>query len=69
MPSKRRSQTSAMTLLESCSGTTFGSERLQQVYAAYAPILEEIAKLRSLDLSDVHPAVVFEPTVPYRRKG
>ena len=25
--------------------------------------------LRSLDLTDVHPAVVFEPTAPYRRGG
>ncbi len=28
---------------------------------AYRTIAGEIAKLRSLDLSDVHPAVVFNP--------
>ena len=42
--------------------------RLQAVLAAYAPILEEIARLRTLDLRDVHPAVVYEPTAPYRAR-
>jgi hypothetical protein len=31
------------------------------VLAAFADIAKEIAKLRSLDLTDVHPAVVFSP--------
>lgn len=69
MSSTRPRAMPAMALLKECCGTTLGSERLQQVYGAYAPILQEIAKLRSLDLTDVHPAVVFEPTAPYRRKG
>lgn len=58
---------SALELLERLSGTTLGSERLRDVIAAYAPMLEEIARLRELDLRDVHPAVIFEPTAPYRR--
>jgi hypothetical protein len=29
--------------------------------AAYRDIAAEIAKLRTLDLSDEHPAVVFDP--------
>jgi hypothetical protein len=33
------------------------------VLAAFVDIAKEIAKLRSLDLTDVHPAVVFS-TVP-----
>ncbi|HTT36137.1 MAG TPA: hypothetical protein VMH32_00560 [Burkholderiales bacterium] len=41
-------------------------ERLQHDLAAYRDILEQIRKLRELDLTDVHPAVVFEPTAPYR---
>jgi len=69
MSSTRGSATSTITMLKACSGTTVSSERLRQVYVAYAPILQEIAKLRSLDLGDVHPAVVFEPTAPYRREG
>jgi hypothetical protein len=36
-------------------------ERRAAVLAAFRPVAEEIAKLRSLDLTDVHPAVVFLP--------
>jgi hypothetical protein len=32
-------------------------------WRAFAPILAEIAKLRDLDLTDVHPAIVFSPSV------
>ncbi len=41
-------------------------ERLQEVLAGYRDIFAEIEKLRTLDLTDTHPAVVFEPTAPYR---
>lgn len=57
----------AAAMLEALAGTSLGMERLQAVCAAYAPMLEEIAKLRTLDLADVHPAVIFEPTAAYRR--
>lgn len=66
MPTATRSEQAAHTLLRQLSGTPLDSERLQAVLAAYAPILEEIARLRTLDLRDVHPAVVYEPTAPYR---
>ena len=36
-------------------------ERRAAVLAAFRPVAEEIAKLRSLDVTDVHPAVVFSP--------
>jgi hypothetical protein len=58
---------SAAQLLERLSGTTVGIERLGEVVAAYASIFEEISRLKELDLRDVHPAVLFEPTAPYRR--
>lgn len=48
------------------TGTTVGPERLVEVLAAYEPILSEIAKLRELDLAEVHPAIIFEPTAAYR---
>lgn len=48
------------------TGTTVGPERLIEVVAAYDPILSEIAKLRELDLAQVHPAVIFEPMAAYR---
>lgn len=63
------SDPAATALLARISGTTLASERLRQVVAAYAPILEEIARLRELDLRDVHPAVLYEPTAVYRRKA
>lgn len=49
-------------------GLDLAPERLQEVLAAYGDILRQIEKLRSLDLTDTHPAIVFEPTAPYRNK-
>jgi hypothetical protein len=48
-------------------GLDLPPERLQEVLAAYADILGEINKLRTLDLTGMHPAIVFEPTAPYRK--
>jgi hypothetical protein len=48
-------------------GLPLPAERLQEVLEAYAGIVDEIRKLRSLDLTDEHPAVIFEPTAPYRK--
>lgn len=42
--------------------------RLQEVLTAYRAIAAEIARLRELDLTDTHPAIIFEPTAPYRLK-
>jgi hypothetical protein len=42
-------------------------ERLSENLAAYRGILDEIRKLRTLDLADIHPVVVFDPSLPYRR--
>jgi len=50
-------------------GVPFTPERLGENLAAFHDILREIEKLRQLDLTDVHPAVIFEPTAPYRREG
>lgn len=44
------------------------AERLEINLNTYRSILEEIKKLRELDLTDVHPAVIFDPTAPYRQK-
>ncbi len=49
-------------------GLDLPPERLSEVLADYGDILAEIRKLRTLNLTDVHPAVVFEPTAPYRTK-
>jgi len=50
-------------------GVVFTPERLQENLAAFDDIRREIEKLRQLDLTDVHPAILFEPTAPYRREG
>jgi hypothetical protein len=56
----------AEALLREVLGIGPDGERLGENLAAYRVILEELKKLRSLDLSDIHPAVVFDPTLPYR---
>ena len=43
-------------------GVELETERRAAVLAAFQPVAQEIAKLRSLDLTEVHPAVVFSPT-------
>ena len=50
-------------------GVRFTPERLGENLAAFRDILREIEKLRQLDLTDVHPAIIFEPTAPYRRES
>jgi hypothetical protein len=40
-------------------------ERLEEILQTYEAILEAIGKLRTLDLTDVQPAVVFDPTAGY----
>jgi hypothetical protein len=50
-------------------GIDLPTERREEVLAAYRDILAQIRKLRALDLTDLHPAVVFEPTIPYRQGG
>jgi hypothetical protein len=48
-------------------GVAFDERRLGENIAAFAPILDEIRKLRSLDLTEVHPVVVFDPAQGYDR--
>ena len=36
--------------------------RLAEVVRLYRSVLAEIERLRALDLTDVHPAVMFDPT-------
>jgi hypothetical protein len=55
-------------LVRDVLGIELSPERLEENLAAFARILEEIQKLRALDLTDVHPSIVFDPTAPYRRE-
>ena len=47
-------------------GVELDPERRAVILEAFRDVLAEIRKLRALDLTDVHPCVVFEPTAPYR---
>ncbi len=59
----------AVSLLAQVTGSPLEPERLETLLTAGRSILEEIARLRSADLGDVHPAVIFDPTAPYRKSG
>jgi len=50
-------------------GVAFTPERLHENLTTFQDIRREIEKLRQLDLTDVHPAILFDPTGPYRRGG
>ena len=56
---------------KSCGWTYWASDPSangsRENLAAYGSILDEIRKLRTLDLADIHPVVVFDPSLPYRR--
>lgn len=41
--------------------------RVAHLLAQFGPILAEIATLRTLDLAQIHPPIVFDPSLPYRR--
>lgn len=49
-------------------GLDLPAARLQELLTAYRAIAAEIGRLRELDLTDTHPAIIFEPTAPYRLK-
>jgi hypothetical protein len=46
-------------------GVDFDPARLGENLQAFMPILDEIKKLRNLDLTEVHPAVIFDPAQGY----
>lgn len=60
---------SAVDLLAQLTGSPLDAERLEALLVSSRSILEEISRLRAADLTDVHPAVIFDPTAPYRRAG
>ena len=51
---------------EDILGVGLPEGRLLEVLEAYRTVAAEIRKLRSLDLTDVHPAIVFDPVIAYR---
>ena len=47
-------------------GVDYSEARLRENLATFEPIAAEIRKLRTLDLTDVHPPIVFDATSVYR---
>ena len=62
------SEPAPLDLVRDVLGIDLPPEHLAENLAAFARILEEIRKLRTLDLTDIHPSIVFDPTAPYRRE-
>jgi hypothetical protein len=54
--------------LEQICGLSLTPERLNEVLNAYMDILVEIRKLRDLELTDVHPPILFDPLAVYRQE-
>ncbi len=55
-----------MDLWTDIIGLDVPEERRTELLHAFETIAAEIRKLRALDLGDVHPAVVFDPTLGER---
>ena len=50
-------------------GIALSEERLAEILRLHAAILDELKKLRALDLTEVHPAIIFDPTLGYDPEG
>jgi hypothetical protein len=55
-----------MDLWTDIIGLNVPEERRAELLHAFETIAVEIRKLRALDLGDLHPAVVFDPTIGER---
>ena len=60
-PAERLGATPAPDLWTDVLGIDVPPQRRAELIAAFSTISEEIWRLRGLDLTDVHPAVVFRP--------
>jgi hypothetical protein len=47
-------------------GLPFDTKRIRYLEDKYRPILDQIRKLREIELKDVYPAVFFDPMRPYK---
>ncbi|AJY51622.1 hypothetical protein KO116_03151 [Halomonas sp. KO116] len=54
-----------MDTVRTLAGIQLDDERLEHVINAYRPILNEIEKLRTLNLNSTYPAVHFSPLAAY----
>jgi hypothetical protein len=57
-----------MDRLREILGIDLPNDTLHAMLLAYETMHREIRKLRTFDLTDIHPAVVYDPLVAYRDK-
>jgi hypothetical protein len=50
-------------------GLDLPPERLTEILRLYADILGAVQQLHALDLTDVHPAVIFDPASGWDEEG
>jgi hypothetical protein len=55
-----------MDRLQDILGLDLPDERLAEEIAAFTDIAAAIRRLRTLDLTETHPVVIYDPTLPYR---
>lgn len=55
-----------MNSLQNILGLDVPDEKLVEEIGAFADIAAAIRKLRMLDLTEIHPVVIYDPTLPYR---
>jgi len=52
--------------LKEIIGLDLPDAELAEELVAFADIAAAIRRLRMLDLTDIHPVVIYDPTLPYR---
>lgn len=57
----------APDLMKDVIGLRHEAGRIAHLLAQFAPVLAEIETMRALDLEQVHPPLIFDPSLPYRR--
>lgn len=57
----RRASETSLDPYKDILGVDFAPRRLDDNLNAFADILQAIRRLRELDLTEVHPVVVFDP--------
>ncbi|HUC18473.1 MAG TPA: hypothetical protein VMA37_12400 [Acetobacteraceae bacterium] len=57
-----------MTDLKEIIGLDLPDAELAEEVAAFADIAEAIRRLRMLDLTEIHPVVIYDPLLPYRSR-
>jgi uncharacterized Ntn-hydrolase superfamily protein len=58
-----------MAVLARWMGVAFVEDRIGNNLSTYRSILDEIGKLRALDLSTLHPAVIFDPARVFKERS